>query len=377
MIHILTIIGARPQIIKAAALSRAIKHHFKDEITEDLLHTGQHYDANMSSVFFEELEIPQPHYQLNVGSASHGKQTAMMIEGIEQILLQKKHHAVVVYGDTNSTLAGAIAASKLHIPVIHIEAGLRSFNKKMPEEINRVMCDHVSSLLFSPTLQGIKNLELEGIRHQSAPWSFDKPAVFHCGDIMYDNSVYFAQRAAKGAREKFNLEGKKFGLCTIHRDTNTDDAVHLKSILEALKEITISFDCEIILPLHPRTHHRLGEDHKAILAAANRIKIVEPLSFVEMIEMESNCDFVITDSGGVQKEAFFFKKPCVIMREQTEWVELVENGNARLAGANKDQIVESLGVLMKNRDTMNWPSFFGDGNSALFICSKIIEFLKN
>ncbi len=377
MIHILTIIGARPQIIKAAALSRAIKHHFSGEITEDLLHTGQHYDANMSSVFFEELEIPQPNYQLNVGSASHGKQTAMMIDGIEQILLQKKHHAVVVYGDTNSTLAGAIAASKLHIPVIHIEAGLRSFNKKMPEEINRVMCDHVSSLLFSPTLQGIKNLELEGIKHQSAPWSFDRPAVFHCGDIMYDNSVYFAQRAGNAAREKFDLEGKKFGLCTIHRDTNTDDASNLKNILEALREITISFDSEIILPLHPRTLHRLGEEHKAILTAANRIKIVEPLSFVEMIEMESNCDFVITDSGGVQKEAFFFKKPCVIMREQTEWVELVENGNARLAGANKDQIVEALGILMKNRSSMNWPSFFGDGNSALFICSKIIEFLKN
>lgn len=376
MIHLLTIIGARPQIIKAAALSRAISQHFNDRITEDLLHTGQHYDSNMSDVFFSELGIPSPTYQLQVGSASHGKQTALMIEGIENVLLQKKYDAVVVYGDTNSTLAGAIAASKIHVPVIHIEAGLRSFNKRMPEEINRIMCDHSSTLLFSPTKQGIINLEREGIRHQPAPWSFDRQGVFHCGDIMYDNSLHFSQTARRDTLDRLGLAASKFGLCTIHRDTNTDHDENLKAILRALSTITQRYDCTLVLPLHPRTMHRLTAEHKAIIESNEKIKIVEPLSFLEMIDLESNCSFVITDSGGVQKEAFFFKKPCVIMREQTEWVELVENGNAQLAGANEAKIVAALGTLLQNEASMTWPDFFGDGQSSVFICNKIMEFLK-
>jgi UDP-GlcNAc3NAcA epimerase len=377
MIQLLTIIGARPQIIKAAALSRAIQTNFSHHIREDLLHTGQHYDANMSGVFFEELGIPQPTYQLNVGSASHGKQTAAMIDGIESILLEKKYHAVVVYGDTNSTLAGAIAAAKLHIPVIHIEAGLRSFNKKMPEEINRIMCDHASTLLFSPTEQGILNLNKEGIHHHPAPWTSDSQGVFHCGDIMYDNSVHYSQKDHSTTLQRLDLVHKKFGLCTIHRDTNTDDPLNLKSILEALREISIQHNCDLILPLHPRTLHRMNDEHKNILEQTSGIRIIEPLSFMEMIDLESTCAFIITDSGGVQKEAFFFKKPCVIMREQTEWVELVENGNAALAGADKSKIIASLELLLKNEASMTWPNFFGDGHSAVFICNKIMEFLKS
>ena len=377
MIRLLTIIGARPQIIKAAGLSRAIQTNFSHDIQEDLLHTGQHYDTNMSGVFFEELGIPMPTYQLNVGSASHGKQTAAMIEGIESILLEKKHDAVVVYGDTNSTLAGTMAAAKLHVPVIHIEAGLRSFNKKMPEEVNRIMCDHASTLLFSPTHQGIENLKKEGIAHHSAPWTSDAQGVFHCGDIMYDNSLFFSNRDHGQTLQKYNLQGQRFGLCTIHRDTNTDDATNLRAILEALSEITERHDCDLLLPLHPRTLHRMNDDHKRILEESRRICIIEPLSFLEMIDLESACSFIITDSGGVQKEAFFFKKPCVIMREQTEWVELVENGNAALAGADKSKIITSLEMLLKNEAGMTWPNFFGDGHSAAFICNKIMEFLRS
>lgn len=376
MIRLLTIIGARPQIIKAAALSRAIRSHFKNDIREDLLHTGQHYDENMSGVFFEELGIPKPTYQLNVGSASHGKQTAAMIDGIETILLENKYDAVVVYGDTNSTLAGTLAATKIHIPVIHIEAGLRSFNKRMPEEINRIMCDHASTLLFSPTQQGIANLEKEGITHHSMPWTFDRQGVFHCGDVMYDNSLHYSQRDHQATLQRLNLVNKRFGLCTIHRDTNTDDAFHLKSILEALRDISTQYNCQLVLPLHPRTMHRLSEEHKAILEQAPSLRIIEPLSFLEMIDLESTCSFIITDSGGVQKEAYFFKKPCVIMREQTEWVELVENGNAALAGADNTKILASLGKLLEGESAMTWPNLFGDGQSAVFICTKIMELLK-
>jgi UDP-GlcNAc3NAcA epimerase len=377
MIRLLTIIGARPQIIKAAALSRAIQTHFAQDIQEDLLHTGQHYDSNMSGVFFEELGIPKPTYQLNVGSAAHGKQTAAMIDGIESVLLEKKYDAVVVYGDTNSTLAGALAAAKIHIPVIHIEAGLRSFNKKMPEEINRIMCDHASTLLYSPTLQGIVNLEKEGISHHPMPWTSDTQAVFHCGDIMYDNSLYFSQRDHGVALKRLGLVDKRFGLCTIHRDTNTDDASNLEAILESLSEITLQHDCDLVLPLHPRTLHKMSEKHRNLLEQAKRIRVIDPLSFLEMIDLEKNCAFIITDSGGVQKEAFFFKKPCVILREQTEWVELVENGNAALAGAVKSKIITSLEMLLERESHMTWPNFFGDGQSSVFICNKIVEFLKD
>lgn len=375
MIHILTIIGARPQIIKAAAISRAIQSHFSDKITEHLLHTGQHYDENMSEVFFQELGIPRPTYQLNVGSGSHGAQTAMMIQGIEEILQRQHYDAVLVYGDTNSTLAGAIAAVKIHIPVVHVEAGLRSFNKAMPEEINRILCDHSSTLLFSPTKQGIENLGKENILHHEKPWSADKPAVFHCGDIMYDNSLHFAKEAANSSQilEKVGVQAGQFLLCTIHRNTNTDDPQLLMEILVGLDAISRAAATTIVLPLHPRTKGKLTPEMLALISTHDRIRITEPLSFIDMIVMESSCSMVITDSGGVQKEAFFFKKPCIILREQTEWVELVENGNAILTGADSNKMIQAYNALKSKEMDMTWPSFFGNGQAAHFICSTLLE----
>ena len=255
-LKILTIIGARPQIIKSAALSRAIRSKFSDKLQEVIVHTGQHYDDNMSDVFFTELEISKPNYNLNVGSGSHGKQTAMMIGGIEEIILIEKPNCVVVYGDTNSTLAGALAASKIHIPVVHIEAGLRSYNKSMPEEINRIMCDHVSTLLFTPTKAGFNNLIKEGFNGNSEPpYSIDNPKVFHCGDIMFDNSLYFSSVANKTTTilTENDLEADKYILATIHRNNNTDDAVRLNSLFNAINKIAKENKIKVVIPLHPRT----------------------------------------------------------------------------------------------------------------------------
>ena len=260
MIKIVTVIGARPQIIKAAALSRAIKKHFYKDIKEVIVHTGQHYDANMSQVFIDELGIPEPNYNLNIGSASHGIQTAGMIEGIEKILLAENPDYLILYGDTNSTLAGAVAASKIHIPIVHIEAGLRSFNKSMPEEINRIMCDHASTLLFSPTKTGLKNLLHEGFSEsKKKPFVADKPGIFHCGDIMFDNSLYFKKIAEKNSSvvEMYNLKDKQFVLGTIHRDNNTDQPERLNAIFRALNSISRENKMLIVLPLHPRTSKKL------------------------------------------------------------------------------------------------------------------------
>ncbi|MBL7898496.1 MAG: UDP-N-acetylglucosamine 2-epimerase (non-hydrolyzing), partial [Crocinitomicaceae bacterium] len=251
---IITIIGARPQIIKAAAISRAIRNSFAQQIQEIIVHTGQHYDENMSEVFFDELQIPRPDYNLNVGSGNHGKQTAKMLEGIEEIILREKPNAVLVYGDTNSTVAGGLAASKMLVPLIHIEAGLRSFNKSMPEEINRIVCDNMSTLLFSPTRQGVENLKKEGFNLNAvSPYSIDNPKVYHCGDIMFDNSLYFSDLADKKTiLKELNLT-PGFILATIHRNANTDDAGRLSAIFEALAEISSANQIQIILPLHPRT----------------------------------------------------------------------------------------------------------------------------
>jgi len=348
MLKIVTIIGARPQIIKAAALSRAIKNHFANNIKEIIVHTGQHYDTNMSQVFIDELGIPQPDYNLNVGSGGHASQTSDMIIGIEGILQDIKPDYLVLYGDTNSTIAGALAASKIHIPIVHIEAGLRSFNKLMPEEINRIMCDHTSTLLFSPTLTGYNNLINEGFEtHNTRPYTADKPGVFHCGDVMYDNSLYFAGVAEQQSRviEDNNLIKNKFILSTIHRNNNTDDPERLSSIFEALNHISSVEETDIILPLHPRTSKIIEQNlDKALyskLIANPHLKIVKPVSFLDMIALEKNCSMVITDSGGVQKEAYYFKKPCVILRSETEWVEIVNQKAARIANADKELIIES------------------------------------
>ena len=379
MKKIITVIGARPQIIKAAAISRAIKNNFSDKILEVIVHTGQHYDENMSQIFFEELEIPFPNFNLNVGSGSHGEQTAKMLEGLENIYVQEKPDAVIVYGDTNSTIAGALAAAKIHIPVIHIEAGLRSFNKAMPEEINRIACDHMSTLLFTPTEIGQRNLLNEGIKNdQKEVASIDNPKIYLCGDIMYDNSLYFSAMSEQKSEilKELEITTDEFILCTIHRDTNTDDTANLNAIFLALLRIQKTSNLKIVLPLHPRTKEKLNSHlDENLLTELNQnknFKIIPPLGFLDIISLEKNARLIITDSGGLQKEAFFFQKPCVILREQTEWIEIVENGNALIAGANELKIISSVETLMKRTD-FTYPNLYGDGNAANFICKKITE----
>lgn len=379
MIKIVTIIGARPQIIKAAALSRAIKNNFSSQITEIIVHTGQHYDDNMSQVFFDELEIPIPNYNLNVGSGNHGKQTATMISAIEDVLLIEKPNAIVLYGDTNSTLAGAMAASKIHIPVIHIEAGLRSFNKSMPEEINRIMCDHVSTLLFSPTKTGFNNLIQEGFLSQNnAPYSIDNPKIYHCGDVMFDNSLFFSKISdvKTSIINDLKLKNNGFILATIHRNNNTDEPIRLNALFKSLNDISINYQLQIVLPLHPRTSNLLDRNLSKDLVEAIRLnsnfKIISPVSFLEMLALEKNCCLVMTDSGGVQKEAFYFEKPCVILRPETEWIELLENGAALIADADENKIKFSFEQLIAKKD-LSFPKLYGDGNAAVFICSEIIN----
>ena len=371
MIKIVTIIGARPQIIKAAALSRAIKENFSNEITEVIVHTGQHYDENMSQVFFDELGIPAPNYNLGVGSGNHGVQTSKMIEGIEEILLKEKPNYLVVYGDTNSTLAGAIAASKIHIPIVHIEAGLRSYNKAMPEEINRICCDHCSTMLFSPTATGYNNLIKEGFNPENKkPFTIDNPGIYHCGDVMYDNSLYFSSTV----NCQQSTANSQYILCTIHRNNNTDEPERLSSIVNAL--LKLSKEKEIIIPLHPRTKKLLDVNLSSEIydkfINSNRIHIIPPASFLEMIKLEKNADMIITDSGGVQKEAFFFKKPCIIIRSETEWKEIVECGAAVIADANEDKIIDAYYQFMQ-KENQDYPEYFGDGKSAVFICNELIN----
>ena len=376
--RIITVIGARPQIIKAAALSRVILNDFQ-EIEEIIVHTGQHYDKNMSDIFFTELEIPKPQINLKVGSSSHGAQTALMIEKIEKVILEYSPNAVVVYGDTNSTLATAIAASKLHVPIVHIESGLRSFNKKMPEEVNRILCDHVSTLLFSPTKSGYNNLLKEGFsKEKSNNASADFPNIYHCGDIMYDNSLYFSKLSDKnsGILEKLNLQNEKFILATVHRNDNTDSKIKLKDLFSTFLQITEIHQLKIILPLHPRTSKMMEQllDPQLLkkIQESNLLTIIDPASFLDMIALEKNAELIITDSGGVQKEAYFFKKPCIILRPQTEWVEIVETKSAVISDTNSKIILEATERFLSNPD-LKFPEVFGDGNAALFIAKEMLN----
>lgn len=382
MLKIVTIIGARPQIIKAAAISRAITHHFSESIEEIIVHTGQHYDENMSQVFFTELGIPAPHYNLNVGSGSHGRQTAAMIVGIEEILEKEHPDAIVLYGDTNSTLAGAIAASKIHVPVVHIEAGLRSYNKAMPEEINRIMCDHVSTLLFSPTETGFSNLQKEGFsKDNNPPYNADNPKIYHCGDVMYDNSLHFSSIADEktDVEKKYTVQKGKYILATIHRNNNTDDPARLNSLFSALNEISHNNNTFIVLPLHPRTaklmETNLDREIYTAVKSNPLFRITEPASFLEMTALEKNAMMVITDSGGVQKEAFYFNKPCIILRPETEWIELVKCGAAIITDSHKDRILTAF-EHFKNKTDLQFPAFYGDGKAAEFICKEIITHLQ-
>jgi len=378
-IKLLNIVGARPQIIKSSAISRAIRLNFEQEITEITLHTGQHYDKEMSEVFFDELEIHKPDFNLGVGSALHGRQTAAMITGIEAALLSEKPDAVLLYGDTNSTLAGAIAAAKLHFPVIHIEAGLRSFNKIMPEELNRIMSDHSSTLLFAPTNAAFKNLINEGFRPEnSPPYTIDNPKIYFTGDIMYDNSLFFAELAErkKGSLlESMSLERDKFILVTIHRDINTDDTGRLEAILSTLKNMALEYSMPFVMPFHPRTVNSLKSGLNNLfedLKNCAYIRVIPPVSYLAMTLLEKNCSMIITDSGGVQKESHFFKKPCIVLRKETEWIELVANGSVKLADANPELIRNEFAGFMQSGQNLEYPGFYGDGKTAEFILKEIL-----
>lgn len=311
---VLTVVGARPQFIKAASISRVLREH--DTSSETLVHTGQHYDANMSDVFFAELDIPTPDYHLGIGSGAHGAQTGQMLAAIEAVLFAERPDWVLVYGDTNSTLAGALAAVKLHIPVAHVEAGLRSFNRRMPEEINRVLTDHGSDLLFAPTEAAVSNLVREGIeRHK----------ICQVGDVMFDAALYYAERAAgSSVLERLSLKPKGYVLATVHRAENTDHPERLRAIFAGLSEVAGVLP--VVLPLHPRTRRYLAE----LTIDASRLKLLDPVGYLDMVMLEKHARLIATDSGGVQKEAYFYRVPCITLRAETEWVELVEHGWNRL-----------------------------------------------
>lgn len=382
-IKILNIVGARPQIIKASAISRAIKNSFSETITEVILHTGQHYDKEMSDVFFDELEIHEPQYNLAAGSSTHGRQTAMMITGIEDVLFSEKPDCVVIYGDTNSTLAASVAASKLHFPVVHIEAGLRSFNKRMPEEINRIISDHCSTLLFAPTNAAFKNLMAEGFRPESSPpYTIDNPKIYFTGDIMYDNTLFFsslAERKKQHFLDQHSLEKEKFILVTIHRDSNTDDIDRLTSILSTLHTAAEERKINMVMPFHPRTINILRmklPDFFKKISLSEYIKIIPPVSFLEMTVLEKYCALIITDSGGVQKESHFFKKPCIVLRKETEWVELVNNGTAKLVDADGGKLMKEFSYFIDNKPLLDYPSFYGNGKTAEFILEKILALFE-
>jgi UDP-N-acetylglucosamine 2-epimerase len=353
---IVSIVGARPQFVKAAPLSRALR----ETMTEILVHTGQHYDDNMSKLFFDEMGIPRPDYNLEVGSGGHGTQTGLMMERIEKVLLKEKPDFVTVYGDTNSTLAGAVDAAKLHIPVGHVEAGLRSRNRLMPEEINRIVADHCSDLLFCPTETAAGNLAGEGIVR----------GVHVTGDVMFDASLMFAETAGSRSTilRDLGIRPKEYFLCTIHRAENTDDAGRLAAIVEAL----CSLDKTVVLPLHPRTRKLLSA-HRLEEALKNRpaVRVVDPVGYFDMIHLERNASAVLTDSGGVQKEAFFHRVPCITLRNETEWVETVREGWNTLAGADTAAIVDAVRAL-KIPASQGRP--FGDGRAAERIARLIGEY---
>ena len=349
---IITVIGARPQFIKAAVVSRALAKH-RPDVREILVHTGQHYDANMSDVFFEELNIPRPDHNLGVGGGTHGQNTGRMIEKLEELMLEERPDWVLVYGDTDSTLAGALAAAKLHIPVAHVEAGLRSFNRRMPEEVNRVLTDHVAAVLFAPTELARRNLRNEGIAEEK---------IQVVGDVMYDAALYYKPLARKPVWfDALSIPVNEYVLCTIHRAENTDDRNHMQSIFQGLEGAGL----QVILPLHPRTRKKLQEMN--ILPPAN-ILVVDPVGYLEMVWLEANCKLIATDSGGVQKEAYFHEKPCVTLRNETEWVELVEEKVNQLTGADSLKIINSIQrAFFKSSELL----LYGQGNSAEIIVKKL------
>lgn len=356
MLKILTVVGARPQFIKAATVSRAVG--CRDDVTEVLIHTGQHYDADMSDIFFDELEIPRPHRHLGIGGGTHGLMTGRQLEAIETTILEEKPDLVLVYGDTNSTLAGALAAAKLHTPVAHVESGLRSFNRRMPEEINRIVADHVASLLFVPTDTAMRNLQHEGIPAEK---------LHYVGDVMYDAALFYRDRACKpNWFDELRVELDSYVLATIHRQENTDEPARLQAIFDGLGRSGLP----IILPLHPRTRSRIEANQ---ISVPITVKCVAPVGYLEMVWLEMNSVAVATDSGGVQKEAYFHGKPCVTLRDETEWVELVETNWNTLVGADSARIESSLSNLTVPQ---KGASLYGEGNSAERIIEVVVASAK-
>lgn len=355
---IVSVLGARPQFVKAAVVACALR---QNNIEEVLIHTGQHYDSNMSDVFFNELGISEPKYNLGVGSGPHGQQTAQMLEGIERVLLAEKPQWTMVYGDTNSTLAGALAATKIHIPVAHVEAGLRSWNREMPEEINRVLTDHSSTLLFAPTVTAVENLHREGI---------DAGRVQLVGDVMYDAALTYGERAetASNVLERYKLSQKYYVLATIHRAENTGLPSRLRAILVGLA--TIAAQLPVIVPLHPRTQ-KVIYTNAELGADLGALRIIPPLGYLDMVKLEKNARVIVTDSGGVQKEAFFHRVPCVTLREETEWVELLELGCNRLAPPFDPETVCAAIQSALNSKVESHEMPYGDGHSAQRIACQL------
>lgn len=349
---IVTIVGARPQFIKAAPLSKYIAE--LEEIEEVIVHTGQHYDAEMSDVFFREMKIPAPKYNLAIGGGGHGEMTGRMLEGLERILIKEKPDCVLVYGDTNSTLAGALAAKKMNIKVAHVEAGLRSHNMKMPEEINRILTDRISDFLFCTSAKPVANLEREGVQY----W---KAKVVVSGDIMKDAVMLYEQHAV--APQQVLLAGERYCLVTVHRAENTDDPVRLKAIFGALKNMAGKE--KIVLPVHPRTRDKIREYN----IDTGEILLIDPVGYFNMVWLLKNCQVVITDSGGLQKEAYYFGRPCIILRDETEWKELVDNDFSALVGANSDAILDARYNFRFNTDYSS--NFYGDGNACSIIVREL------
>jgi UDP-GlcNAc3NAcA epimerase len=375
-IKILTILGARPQFIKAATVSRAIRAHNAETqasgqgrgIEEIIVHTGQHFDANMSDVFFDQLDIPRPQHNLGIASLSHGAMTGRMLEGIEALIQQEQPDWVLVYGDTNSTLAGALAAAKLHVPVAHVEAGLRSHNPAMPEEINRVLTDRISTLLLCPTETAVRNLQQEGFPFPAtdANKAQQKQRIENIGDVMYDTVLYYRDLARERVRlEDYGLEHQGYALCTLHRQENTDDPARLNRILNALR--TIAQDLPVVLPLHPRTKAKLTQFQN--YSVLNGLILLEPLPYLEMQRLQMSAKVILTDSGGMQKEAYFHQVPCITLRDETEWVETIAAGWNHLVGADEDKIIAA--EQDNSMPLEQQAALFGDGNASLRIIQQL------